>query len=120
MDFGKTRTALEKLYTGRCTVYEKAKSVDPDTFLTEVEDKAVLENIPCRLSFSSSPAATDGNAAAISQTIKLFLDPEISIKPGSWITVTQNGVTTDYKQSGTPAVYSSHQEIILELAKEYA
>ena len=41
-------------------------------------------------------------------------------KRTSKITVTQNGVTGDYARSGVPAVYVSHQEVTLELFKEYA
>ena len=36
------------------------------------------------------------------------------------ITVTQNGVTRDYERSGKPAVYTCHQEVPLELFKEWA
>ena len=54
------------------------------------------------------------------QTIKLFIAPEIDIKPGSKIDVTHLGVTTSYKRSGNPAVYHTHQEIMLELWENYA
>lgn len=80
----------------------------------------VLVDQPCRLSFSSSPSATNGDVAEINQTVKLFFSPEIKVKEGSKITVTQNGVTTAYKQSGTPAHYPTHQEILLELFKGWA
>ena len=36
------------------------------------------------------------------------------------VIVTQNGETTEYKNSGKPAIYSSHQEIILELFDGWA
>lgn len=58
--------------------------------------------------------------AKTSQIIKLFMSPEIEIKPGAKITVTQAGVTETYECSGTPAVYETHQEIILKLAGRYA
>lgn len=58
--------------------------------------------------------------ATTSQAVKLFIAPEIAVPEGSRIDVTQNGITTSYRQSGTPAVYSSHQEITLELYKRYA
>lgn len=58
--------------------------------------------------------------AAISQGTKLFTVPEIQIKPGSKIIVTQNGVTTVYSSSGVPAVYPTHQEVILELFEGWA
>ena len=81
----------------------------------------VLEGQPCRLSFSSSPNTNQTDTAAqLVQTIKVFLAPEIRVQAGSKLTVTQNGVTTEYKSSGEPALYQTHQEIMLELFKEWA
>lgn len=80
----------------------------------------VLVDQPCRLSFSSSPSVSDGDVPKINQTVKLFFAPEITIKEGSKITVTQNGVATVYKQSGVPAVYQTHKEILLELFDGFA
>ena len=52
--------------------------------------------------------------------IELFISPDITIKPNSKIIVTQAGVTTDYTYSGVPAVYDTHQQIILEFFTEWA
>ncbi len=111
------RKAVELLYEGTCTVTEYESYVKPNK-ATAHREVIVLEDQPCRLSFSRFPAAKqDENAAQKQQIIKLFLAPEISVKPGSRITVTQHGVTQDYCQSGEPAVYATHQEITLELWK---
>ena len=115
----KVRTALEKGYTGKFTVTEHQKIVKPN-HSTGFADVDVLVDQPCRLSFSSNPSTTDGDIAGIKQTVKLFFAPEITVKEGSKITVTQNGVTYEYKQSGTAAVYDTHKEIILELFKGWA
>lgn len=115
----KVREALEKGYDGIFTVTEHQKVIKPNK-TTGFSDVDVLVDQPCRLSFSSSPSASDGNIAEINQTVKLFFAPEITVKEGSKITVTQNGVTTVYKQSGTPAVYSTHKEITLELWERWA
>ena len=64
----------------------------------------------------SMPLIQTGTAATISQGVKLFVSSDITIKPGSMLTVTQNGVTTEYTSSGVPAVYPTHQEIMLELS----
>ena len=81
----------------------------------------VLEGQPCRLSFKqSNPAQQTESAASIAQVIKLFLAPEATVRPGSKVTVSQDGVTADYKCSGVPAVYSTHQEIVLELFERWA
>lgn len=120
MDMGKLhRKAVESLYHGTCTVYERKKAKGEKTKLTGFKDVLVLENQPCRLSFAKINAAVQGEAAATAaQAIKLFLSPDIIVKPGSKVTVLQNGVERDYTSSGVPAVYQSHQEIMLELEKE--
>ena len=115
----KVRKALEKGYIGNFTVTEHQKITRPN-HTTGFSDVEVLVDQPCRLSFSSSPSAKDGDVAEINQTVKLFYAPEIIVKEGSKITVTQNGVTTEYKQSGTPAVYDTHIEILLELFRGWA
>lgn len=115
----KVRKAIESGYIGTFTVTEHQKVTKPN-HTTGFSDVDVLINQPCRLSFSSSPSTSDGDIAEIKQTVKLFFAPEIDVKEGSKITVTQNGVTTAYKQSGTTAVYSTHKEILLELFKGWA
>lgn len=59
-------------------------------------------------------------ASALVQVTEIFLAPEIVVKPGSKLTITQNGITTDYKSSGIPATYSTHQEIVVEIFKGWA
>lgn len=113
------RTALERGYIGTFTVTERQKVTKPN-HTTGFSEVVVLENQPCRLSFFSSPSTTNGDVAEIKQTVKLFFAPEITVKEGSKVTVTQNGVTAEYKRSGTPAVYDTHTEIILELFKGWA
>ena len=57
--------------------------------------------------------------AAAVQTVKLLLPPDIVVLPGSKITVTQNKITEDYTSSGIPALYVTHQEIVLELFERW-
>lgn len=118
----RARTAVELLYLGTCTISEFESVVDPINKRTTQKEVVVLENQPCKLSFgrSQKDAASEGNFAAIAQKPKLFIAPEIDIKAGSKITVTQNGVTNTYERSGEPAVYINHQEIPLELYKDKA
>ena len=115
------RQALESLYKGTCTVYEYQSVKDPITKITSTEEVVVLIDQPCKLSFKNITSVNQlDNVPNISQGVKLFIAPDIVIKAGSKITVTQNGVTTDYVRSSKPAVFSSHQEIILELYKDKA
>lgn len=115
------REAIESIYYGLATVTEFQKVEDEDTYLTEDEPVVVLTDEPCRLSFEQTKATDQTDTAAdISLGIKLFISPDVTIKPGSLITVTQDGRTADFAVSGVPAYYASHQEIDLELVKEYA
>ena len=112
--------AIESLYDGRCTVTEHQKVKKPNKS-TGFEEVVVLEDEPCRLSFNSTPNANQTDtAASITQTTKVFLAPDITIKPGSKLTITQNGVTNDYESSGEPAHYPTHQEIVVVLFKGWA
>ena len=117
----KTRKAIESLYDGKCTIteYQKVKNKNKSTGFEEV---VVLTDRPCRLSFKTinNTNQTDTAASTVAQITKVFLAPEIQVKPGSKLTITQNGVTTEYKSSGQPAFYSTHQEIVLELFKGWA
>ena len=99
----------------------KVSSVNKETGETVFTEKVVLTEQPCRLSFSSrNSSAKDDGYNTVSQSVVLFIAPEIEIPSGSKITVTQNGKTTDYCRSGESAVYTSHQEIALELFEDYA
>ena len=116
----KVRKALESLYDGKCTITEQQKAKNTNK-TTSFIDVVVLEDVPCRLSFSTVTNANQTDtAASVVQTTKVFLAPEITVKPGSKLSVTQNGVTTEYKASGKPAFYSTHQEISVELFEEKA
>lgn len=115
------RKAIEATYFGTLIVTEMQQVTDERSKLTKDEEVVVLENQPCKLSFETLKAAVQTDSAAtITQVTKLFVSPDISIRVGSKITVSQDNVTTDYTCSGVPAVYPTHQEIILELFEEYA
>lgn len=115
------RKAIEATYFGTLTVTEHQTVKDEKTKLTKSVDVVVLQDEPCRLSFEKMQTAVQSESAAtIVQGAKIFVSPDISIKAGSKLTVTQDNVTTDYTRSGESAKYPTHQEIMLELFKEYA
>lgn len=116
----KTRKILEKGYTARCSVKELREIKREDFSTTHVEIE-VYKDIPCRLSFQSV-TATKSNVvnAEKEQVIKLFLAPDVELKPGSKIRVTQNNVTTDYVCSSEPAVHETHQEVEISLLERWA
>lgn len=112
---------LTILWTGRCTIYEFQDVTDPETYQTTQQEVPVLEGEPCRLSYNHEQATNiRSGAAVVSQSITLFIRPDLVIKPGSVIEITQNGVTERYKGSGKPAIYSNHQEIVLQIYEDNA
>ena len=117
----KARKAIESLYDGLCTITEHQK-IQKENKSTGFQDVVIQENIPCRLSFKTinNTNQTETAASTVGQITKVFLAPEIKVKPGSKLTITQNDVATEYKSSGEPAFYSTHQEIVLELFKGWA
>ena len=117
----KTRQAIESLYQGICTITSRESYFDEVTKQTKFREVETVKDEPCRLSFSAlTTALQKQGASATTQAVKLFIAPEIIIAPGSKITVTQNNRTCEYSQSGEVALYSSHQEIKLELWQKWA
>lgn len=115
------RKAVESLYEGTCTIKEFKSVKDSITHITAKKEVTVLENQKCRLSYEKIASANQiTGPTTIAQSIKLFIAPEIVVNAGSKIIVTQHGKTTAYQKSGEPALYTNHQEIRLELFKEYA
>lgn len=113
--------AIKRLWRGKCTVSVRTNTTDESTGRTVTGEVDTCTNEPCRISFKNitTTEPTD-NAGKTAQSIVLFIDPAAPIPPGSKITVTQNGVTGTYEQSGVPAVYSHHKEIRLELFEGWA
>lgn len=115
------RNALQKLWDGSCDVYVRETRVNPANGRDEPVIVPVIRNVRCRLSFSSITSTSENSEAAlVQQVVKLFLNKDVEIPPGSKIVVTQEGETRAYVRSGDPAVYRYHQEIMLERFKEWA
>ena len=114
------REAIQSMWTGICNIFGFKNSKNKyGTVVSEV--KELYKNIPCRLSFKNiSQTDQTESVAKTSQVVKLFIAPEIYVPPGSVFEVTQNGVTRKYKHSGVSAVYTNHQEIILDVEQEKA
>lgn len=121
MDFIKAaRAAIESTYDAKCDIIER-QSVTENHITKNNQEVTVQEKKACRVSFENIDPNNETNTESKkSQKIKLFIAPEINIKSGSKIVVTGRGRTTTYKNSGEPAVYDTHQEIMLELWKGWA
>jgi len=115
------RKVIESQYDGFCDVIEYQKRQNLMTKITNFEEVVVKKGERCRLSFENVQVNTETDTTSnVGMKVKLFIAPELNIKPGSKIVVTQNGRITAYKNSGEPAVYATHQEVMLEIFKGWA
>ena len=115
------KKALQSLWAGRATVTVLEGVLNPANGRTEPTERITATNMPCRISHTTvKKTEPSEEAARVVQSVTLYIDPSVDIPEGSKITVTQNGVTRTYEQSGTPAVYTCHKEILLELFKGWA
>ena len=117
------RKALERLWKDRCSVFVRKTVTDPDTKLTDFVETPLLQDQPCKLSFETLTSSSGDPVAAISQTVKLFLSPDVEIPAGCKIVVTRfNDLERKftYSKSGEAGVFTNHQEIQLEPFKGYA
>ena len=76
------RKALERMYQGRATVIEYQKVKD-EWGMTNFQEVTVLEDQPCKLSFETLTSSTGDPVATVSQSVKLFISPDVVIKAGS-------------------------------------
>lgn len=114
------RAAIESTYDAECNIIER-QTVTENHITKNNQEVTVQEKKACRISFEDIYSNDETNTESKkSQKIKLFIAPEIKIKPGSKIIVTGRGRTTTYKNSGEPAIYDTHQEIMLDVWKGWA
>lgn len=112
----RTKKCLERLYRDKCTIVEYQPIKDHITKRTNNKEVVVLENQSCKLSYKNITSTEQGKVAKLTQTIKLFISPNINIKAGSKLIINNK----EYVRSGEPAIYPNHQEVILELFKDKA
>lgn len=112
---------LSRLWIGRATISEYRESRDPVTWQDRHDLVPVVVDEPCRLSHSrENTVAVSEGAPYVAQAIVLFIRPDLVIKEGSVIEITQHGVTNKYKRASKPAIYTNHQEVALELYEDNA
>lgn len=114
IDLSIAKQFIESLYIDTCNVYEFQHVADPETGITSQQEVLVHKDVPCKLSYMTQKQAGDGVGSSLILSVKLFLSLDLDIKPGSKIDVTKSGKTVSYKNSGMPARYINHQEIILD------
>jgi len=107
------RAAMRSMWNDTCAVYEY-QPVKLENKSTVHDEVAMITDEPCKLSFSSlSSVSQTDTAAAIVQTVKLFLDENLTIKAGSKIVVNRRNQLFVYAYSGEAGIFDNHQEIVL-------
>ena len=115
------KKAVQSLWVGKATITVLDGVLNPANGRTEPTESVTASDAPCPISHTTIKSTQPSEeAAAVAQSVTLYIAPSVDIPEGSKVTVTQNGVTRDYERSGTPAVYSTHQEIPLELFRGWA
>lgn len=114
------RKELQRAYEGRCSITER-QEIRRANGSTGFDNIVICTDEPCQLSYKSkSPTAQGNDIHSPEQQITLFISPTLEVKAGSRIEVTQCGGTTAYKSSGQPAIYPTHQEIVLEIFERWS
>ena len=115
------KTAVQSIWKGRAAITVLEGVLNPANGRTEPTPRTLAEGVPCRLSYTTVKATEPSEGGAVAaQAVTLYTGPNLDIPEGSRVTVTQNGVTRDYERSGTPAVYTAHQEVPLQLFRGWA
>lgn len=115
------KNAIQSLWKGTATITVLDGVLNPVNGRTEPQERVLATGLCCRISHTTVKSTEPSEeAAVVAQSVMLYIAPSVEIPEGAKITVTQNGVTKDYVRSGKSAVYSCHQEVPLELFKEWA
>lgn len=109
-------SALKKLWKGRCSITDIVNWED-DRGITKCCKRITAENVPCRISYKTYKRDRAGeskeNVNELSREVRLITDKNVSIKAGCRISVEQNGMKREFEAAGIPAVYSTHQEVMI-------
>lgn len=115
------KKAVQSLWDGKATITVREGVLNEANGRTEPVERVLATDEPCRISHTTVKTTEPSEeAAALVQSVTLYIDPSVDIPEGSKITVTQKGVTRDYERSGKAAVYTVHQEVPLELFRGWA
>lgn len=109
----KSRKAIESLYADTCRIITEKDIVDPDTGIVKTV-RVTSSEYPCRISYKSLPAASGDGIPIMTQSVTLFLNPEVDVPAGADVDVVRQGRHLHFKSAGVSAVYDNHQEISLE------
>lgn len=78
----RARQAIESTYDCECDIVEYRATKNPINKRTDHKEETLLKKQPCRLSYKTISNANESeNESKVTQIVKLFIAPEIQIKP---------------------------------------
>lgn len=113
--FKQARKAIESLYDCKCNISGGKKKVkDPITKETKLVVIPKYKDIPCRISKQSLSKNTQTDTVnQVVYELKLFICPELTIKQGDVIGITNRVGDKEKYIAGEGFKYNTHQEVIL-------
>ena len=109
----RSRKAIESLYAETCRIITEKDTIDPDTGIVNTA-RVTSAEYHCRISYKNLPVTGGDGIPVMTQSVTLFLSPEIDIPAGADVDVVRQGRPLHFKSAGVSAVYDNHQEISLE------
>lgn len=120
MKLSKFQKLFDPLYTDRMTVLRHVEVENEDgTTGIKLSDPALLEHVPCRISYVSDDSSDKGeeDRNSLHKTIKVFCKPQVAVQKGDKLVLlrmsedglvvrTLEGIANDAR------VYPTHIEII--------
>ena len=115
----KLKQHLHKImYKDIATIYRSTKIIEEGTGATDFEFKAVIENLPCKLSqYKEIQANQDDKAQNVNLDFRLTCDPEILIEEDDVVDVLHEGEIFKLI-AGTSFNYVTHKEISMRRRRE--
>ncbi len=117
INYSRHRRAIKKLYDSTCTIsrYAEMETASGETRLSE-DPEIVYTDEPCRISQKALGSNKQTEVEnEISYEIKLFIAPELEIRQGDTITVTNKLGRAQTYTAGEPfPPYPTHQEVSLQ------
>ena len=114
------RAAIESIYEDSATI-SRRENVTGDDHITRAEWKTICENVICALSYKGDSSRQTEAQHSLDYSRKLFVAPEVDIRPGDTIKVKRFGrfqpdslLTEEYEVVGKPMHYLTHQEVPLK------
>ena len=90
------RTALERLWKDRCSIFIREEVTDPVTHLTDSEEKPLLQDQPCKLSFETL-TSTNGDVTIEQTANPVMQDGKLTIRAlAGAVSISTNATAVSY------------------------